>query len=181
MTEANWSQLITMLGVVAVPGVISCIVSCWSNWLSFKARVAATTAADMATTAALESKSNGEDIKKLRQAVDGRFTELLASTEGRAKLEGFLEGGAAEVAKAAATLAIAKGDIAEADLKTVSVAHALLETAAEAARGVIATAVAVAATPPAAMASPLELRLAENTEVTAANTVKMPEPDLKGG
>ncbi len=140
MTEANWSQLITMLGVVAIPGVISCIVSCWASWLSFKARVAASTAAGAADAAVKASQSNGENIDRLRKAVDGRFTELLSSTAGRAKLEGFLEGGHAEVAKAAAAAVEAKEKVTMADAKTVATAHALLITAAEAARQVLAVA-----------------------------------------
>ncbi len=129
MTEANWTQLIAMCGAVAIPG----IVSCWLGWLSFKKSQSAEASAVLA---AQTSQSNSNNIDHLRKAVDGRFTELLSTTAGRAKLEGFLEGGIAEAAKAAA----AKSDLALIDSNTISAAHALLETAAEAAMKVLATA-----------------------------------------
>ncbi len=129
MTEANWTQLIAMCGAVAIPG----IVSCWLGWLSFKKSQSAEA---NSVLAAQTSQSNSDNIDRLRKAVDGRFTELLSSTAGRAKLEGFLEGGVAEAAKAAAS----KGDIALMDSNTISAAHALLETAAAAAVKVLATA-----------------------------------------
>ncbi len=171
MTEANWTQLIAMCGAVAVPG----IVSCYLGWLSLKkSQLAAMTAG----AAAVASKSNGENIERLRQAVDGRFSELLSSTAGRAKLEGFLEGGVAEAAKAAAVATDARENVALADSKTVATAHALLVTAAEAAREVLARAEAVAAGIPRLQPGSLEAKLSENIAATVANTAKMPEPLL---
>ncbi len=130
MTEANWSQLIAMCGAVAIPGLISC----WLGWLSFKK---SQLASEIASDAVKIGRSNGEDISDLRNAVDGRFTELLSTTAGRAKLEGFLEGSVAEIAKAAAVAIDAKERVSLADARTVATAHALLVTAAETAREVL--------------------------------------------
>jgi hypothetical protein len=123
MSEANWAQLIAMTGAVAIPGFVSCFFG-WLSWQKSKA-------------AYEKSSDNSNDLQKLREAVDGRFTQLLSTTAGRAHIEGFLAGSIAEAAKSVAVTVSAKDHLDAIDAKTVATAQALLITAAEAARNVL--------------------------------------------
>ncbi len=164
MSDTVGLALIAMIGGVAIPAGVSCIMGILAYLKSKQAFDAAA--------------SNASAIQELRVTIDGRMDELLATTAIGSRAAGVVEGTNATRAAHAAH------DRLNADPATaaaITAAREVLATAVLAARELVAQAQIDAVKLKGDRPSPLETKLGENTIATAENTKKMAvilgEPD----